>query len=93
MRLLKHRYSEVISEECRSKNYVYQKVDVYKVFYFNGYALPFWKFSAKYVKYYCIRTNTTGSVMYFEKRSLNDAYRYIVRRTKERLADRMDIVS
>ena len=90
MRLLKHRYSEVISEECRSKNYVYQKVDVYRVFYFKGYALPFWKFSAKYIKYYCLRTGVTGSVIYFEKRSLKDAYRYIVDRTRERLQERIE---
>lgn len=90
MRLFKHRYSEVISEECRSKNYVYQKVDVYKVFYFKAYALPFWKFSAKYIKYYCLRTGVIGSVIYFEKRSLKDAYRYIVNRTRERLQERME---
>lgn len=91
MRLLKHRYSEVISEECRSKNYVYQKVDVYRVFYFKGYALPFWKFSAKYIKYYCLRTRVTGSVMYFDETGLKDAYRYIVHRTKERLQERMEL--
>lgn len=92
MKLFKHRYAEVISRECRSRNYVYQKVDIYKTYYIGNIPFQFWKFEMKEVKYYCIRTGATGNVMYGSGGfTLYDAYRAIIRRTKKRLEEKKNV--
>ena len=84
MKFFKNHYEEVIAKECRSRYYVYQKVDVYKIYYIKGIPFQFRKFEMKEVKYYCIRTGATGNVMYgLGGFTLYDAYRRIIRRTRK----------
>lgn len=86
MKLFKNRYEEVIAKECRSHYYVYQKVDVYKIYYIQGLPFQFRRFEMKEIKYYSIRTSAIGNAMYGSGGfTLYDAYRAIIRRTKKKL--------
>ena len=91
MKLFKNRYEKVIAKECRSRNYVYFLIDVYKIYYIKGLPFQFRRFEMKVIKYYCIRTGATGNVMYGSGGfTLYDAYRAIIRRTRKRLEKKND---